>query len=34
VNLFNKYYYATCDQYGACTNGDARTFIAAATRHF
>jgi iron complex outermembrane receptor protein len=34
VNLFDKYYYATCDQYGACTNGDARTFIASATRHF
>lgn len=34
VNLFNKFYWATCDQYGACTNGDARTFIAMATRHF
>lgn len=34
VNLLNKYYYASCDQYGACVNGDARTFIAQATRHF
>ena len=23
VNLFNKYYYASCDQYGSCENGDA-----------
>ena len=34
VNLFNKYYYASCDQYGSCENGDARTINAAATYHF
>lgn len=34
VNLFDKYYYAACDQYGSCENGDARTFNLAVTRHF
>lgn len=34
VNLLDKYYYAACDQYGSCENGDARTFNLALTRHF
>ena len=34
VNLFNKYYYAACDQYGSCENGDAQTINAAVTFHF
>lgn len=34
TNLFNKYYYAACAQYGSCTNGDPRNINAALTYHF
>lgn len=34
VNLFNRFYYAACDTYGSCENGDPRTFNVAATLHF
>ncbi|MGL1241041.1 hypothetical protein ACSTKS_23410, partial [Vibrio parahaemolyticus] len=26
VNLLNKLYYASCDTYGSCENGDPRTY--------
>jgi iron complex outermembrane receptor protein len=34
VNLLNKYYYAACDTYGSCENGDPQTFNVALTYHF
>ncbi len=34
INLLNKYYYAACDTYGSCENGDPQTFNVALTYHF
>lgn len=34
VNLLNKYYYAACDTYGSCENGDPFTYNVGVTYHF
>lgn len=34
VNLFNRFYYASCDTYGSCENGDPRTYNVALTYRF
>ena len=34
VNLFNKFYYSSCDTYGSCENGDPRTYNVAVNYRF
>jgi iron complex outermembrane receptor protein len=34
VNLFNRFYYSSCDTYGSCENGDPRTYNVAVTYRF
>jgi iron complex outermembrane recepter protein len=34
INLLNKFYYASCDTYGSCQNGDPRTYNVALTYRF
>jgi iron complex outermembrane receptor protein len=34
INLLNKFYYASCDTYGSCVNGDPRTYNVAVTYRF
>jgi iron complex outermembrane receptor protein len=34
INLFNKFYYSSCDTYGSCENGDPRTYNVAVTYRF
>lgn len=34
INLLKKFYYASCDTYGSCVNGDPRTYNVALTYRF